>query len=91
MNDFENKIKELKKLDELISNRTEEMIGDIDSFSNFLTCGIERELFAMTQDDYKGIKPSKTEYSENLFNAKILEDLLNFMAKKQQLQATLKL
>jgi hypothetical protein len=91
MNDFENKVKELKKLDELIFNRTEEFKGDVEAFEWFVKCGIERELFALTTNDYKGVKPGKSEYNDNLHNIRILEELFTLIAKKQQLQSKLEI
>jgi hypothetical protein len=91
MNDFENQIKELKKVDDLIFNRTEEFIGDLEAFDYFIRRGIERELFALTTSDYKGVKPKKDEYNNNLHNIRILEELFNLIAKKQNLQSKLKI
>ena len=91
MNEFEKQIKELKKVDDLIFNRTEEFLGDVEAFEYFIRCGVQRELFALTTKEYKGVKPGNLEYNNNLHNVKILEELFTLIAKKQNLQSKLKL
>ena len=91
MNEFEKKLEELKELDVLIFNRTEGFVGDVEAFEYFIRCGIEKQLFALTTKEYKGVKPCEVEYTDNLHNVRILEELFTLMARKQQLQAKLQM
>ena len=79
-------INEIVQTDVLIINRTEEFVGDIEYFQAFVRIAIEKELFALTQNDYVGDKPNQKQFSDILFNNHILVNMFDLIVKKEMLR-----
>ncbi|MBC7523470.1 MAG: hypothetical protein H7239_03420 [Flavobacterium sp.] len=82
-NQLQNEIAEISKI---IIIRTDEFSGNIEEFEPFINNAIERELFALTQNDYNCRKPNREEFGNIYFNIELLKGMLDLMAKKQMLE-----
>ena len=78
--ELQNKISDAEKL---IVNYTDEFTDEIEDFQSFIREAIEKELFALTQNDYVGIKPNQKQFKNIVFNSHILEDIFDLMQTKQ--------